>query len=134
GEGLNLEAVVGGLGGGDVHPGGQAADREAVPAAADRDRVAAAGAFDDHGVGGAVADAATGRAGQVEVHRGHAAPGEVVDGDLINPALGSEVDLLDLVEVHGDAGDVAGEEDARAVRRDVDLLGDVGAVEEHRVE
>ena len=30
--------------------------------------------------------------------------------------------------------DVAGEPDARAVGGDIDLLGDVGAVEEHRVE
>lgn len=37
---------------------------------------------------------------------------------------------LDVVEVHGDAGDVAGEPDPAAVRRDVDLLGDIGAVEQ----
>ena len=33
-----------------------------------------------------------------------------------------------------DVGDVAGEADAAAVGRDVDVLADVGAVEEHRVE
>ena len=37
-------------------------------------------------------------------------------------------------EVHRDVGDVAEEEHAPAVRRDVDVLGDVGAVEQHRVE
>ena len=41
---------------------------------------------------------------------------------------------LDVVEVHRDVGDVAGEEHAAAVGRDVDVLGDVGAVEQHRVE
>ena len=40
---------------------------------------------------------------------------------------------LDVVEVHGDVGDVAGEPHAAAVGRDVDLLGDVGAVEQQRV-
>ena len=41
---------------------------------------------------------------------------------------------LDVVEVHDDVGDVAGEQDAPAVGRDVDVLGNVGAVEQHRVE
>ena len=40
---------------------------------------------------------------------------------------------LDAVEVHRDVADVAGEADAAAVGREVDLLVDVGAVEEHRV-
>ena len=40
---------------------------------------------------------------------------------------------LDAVEVHGDAGDIAGEADAVAVGRDIDFLVDVRAVEEHRV-
>ena len=42
--------------------------------------------------------------------------------------------LLDVVEVHGDVGDVAEEAHAPAVGRDVDVLGDVGAVEQQRVE
>ena len=53
---------------------------------------------------------------------------------LSAPPRAVEVDRLDVVEVHGHVGDVAGEEGAPAVGRDVDLLGDVGAVEQHRVE
>ena len=49
------------------------------------------------------------------------------------PPEGVEVDVLDAVEVHGDVGDVAGEPHAAAVGRDVDLLVDVGAVEQQRV-
>ena len=41
--------------------------------------------------------------------------------------------MLDVVEVHGDVGDVAEEQHAPAVGRDVDVLADVGAEEEHRV-
>jgi len=41
--------------------------------------------------------------------------------------------VLDAVEVHGDVADVAGEPRAAAVGRDVDVLGDVGAVEQERV-
>src|SRR5262249_26637645 len=65
---------------------------------------------------------------------GDAGAGEIVDGDGIGAAQGVERDALDLVEVHGYAGDVAGEARMGAVGRDVDLLGDVGAVEEQRVE
>ena len=53
---------------------------------------------------------------------------------VVGAAQGVEVDALDVVEVHDDVGDVAGEQDAAAVGGDVDVLGDVGAVEEHRVE
>ena len=59
--------------------------------------------------------------------------GQVVDGDGVGAAQGVEVDPLDAVEVHRDVADVAGEPDATAVGGDVDLLVDVGAVEEHRV-
>ena len=40
---------------------------------------------------------------------------------------------LDAVEVHGDVADVAEEPRPAAVGRDVDVLGDVGAVEQQRV-
>src|SRR6266516_1278778 len=58
---------------------------------------------------------------------------QVVDGDNVGAAEGVEVDALDAGGVHRDAGDVAREPEAGAVRRQVDLLGDVGAVEEQRV-
>ena len=41
---------------------------------------------------------------------------------------------LDAVEVHGDVADVAGEAHAMAVGRDVDVLVDVRAVEQQRVD
>ena len=44
-----------------------------------------------------------------------------------------EVDHLDVVEVHGDVGDVAEEQHAPAVGHDVDVLGDVRAEEVSRV-
>ena len=49
------------------------------------------------------------------------------------PPRALNVDALDAVEVHGDVGDVAGEPHALAVGRDVDVLVDVGAVEQQRV-
>ena len=65
---------------------------------------------------------------------GEVGAGQVVDGDGVGAAQGVEVDRLDAVEVHRDVADVAGEPDALAVGGDVDLLVDVGAVEEHRVD
>ena len=112
---------------------GRPDDREAGARARDLDVVGTVGAVDDDGVGLAVAGAAARSAGQVEVDLGDVGAGQVVDGDRVGAAQGVEVDPLDAVEVHGDVADVAGEADAAAVGGDVDLLVDVGAVEEHRV-
>src|SRR5262249_56821396 len=60
-------------------------------------------------------------------------PGQIPDRDGVDAAAGGEVDVLDSVDVHGDGGDVAGEPHPRAIGRDVDVLGNVGAVEQHRV-
>ena len=70
GQGVDDQAVVGRLGAGDMHPGGQTQNVSAAGVAGDRDRVVAGGAVDDDGVGLAVADAAAGRAREVEVHAG----------------------------------------------------------------
>ena len=116
-----------------VTVGGEARHRDHAGVAGDRDHVVAGGAVDDDGVGLAVAGAAAGRRCQVEVDLVHVGAGQVVDGDGVGAAEGVEVDALDAVEVHRDVADVAGEPDAAAVGREVDLLGDVGAVEQQRV-
>ena len=54
---------------------------------------------------------------------------EIVDHDAVGAAQGLKPDELDVVEIHGDIGDVAGEAHARTVGRDVDVLCDIGAVE-----
>ena len=70
---------------------------------------------------------------QVGVDLGHVGAGQVVDDDGVGAAESVEVDGLDVVEVHRDVGDVAEEPHPPAVGGDVDALGDVGAVEQHRV-
>jgi hypothetical protein len=45
-----------------------------------------------------------------------------------------EIDPLDAIEVHRDGGDVAGETHTPTVGRNIDPLGDIGAVEHQRVE
>ena len=98
------------------------------PLAAADDRVVAAGAVDDD-----LVDRAVGWT-EIDVDLCHVGAREVVHRDLVRAAERVEVDALDVVQVHHYVGDVAREEHALAVRQHVDLLADVGAVEEHRVE
>ena len=59
--------------------------------------------------------------------------GQVADGDVVGATERVEVDALDVVQVHRDRRHVAEEAHAPAVGEDVDVLGDVRAVEQHRV-
>ena len=52
---------------------------------------------------------------------------------LSAPPRATKLDVLDAVEIHRDTGDVAREPRTGAIGRDVDVLGDVGAVELERV-
>src|SRR6185295_15957068 len=60
-------------------------------------------------------------------------PGEVVDHDRVGATEGVDLDVLDTVQVHDDAGDIAGQPHAAAIGRDVHVLGDVCAVEHQRI-
>ena len=81
----------------------------------------------------AVADGAAEGAGEVGVDAGDVGAGQVVDGDGVGAAEGVDVDVLDAGGVHGDGADVAEEPEPVAVGGQVEVLGAVGAVEEHRV-
>src|SRR4029077_17747487 len=97
----------------DVDLRGKPDDRNAGAGTDHIDLVVAAGADDRHLVGRAVAAAARRR--QVDRHLLDVGVGEIVDGDPVGAAQGVELDLLDIVEVHDDVGDVAGEPGARAI-------------------
>ena len=99
---------------------------------ADSDRVLAGGAVDDDRRSAASPVTAQ-EAGEIDVHASDVGSGQVVDRDEVRPAEGVEVDPLDAGRVHGDVGLGAEEPEPVSVRRQVDLLGDVGAVEAHRV-
>ena len=79
------------------------------------------------GVRGAVIGA------EVEIDLADIGPGHIVDRDVVGAAESVEVDVLDAVEVHRDVGDVAGEPGVAAIGRDVDVLVDIGTVEQQRV-
>ena len=72
-------------------------------------------------------------AAKVDVDLVDVGPGQVVDRDGVRAALGVDVDGLDVVEIHRDVGDIAGQPGVPAVGRDVDVLVDVGAVEHEGV-
>ena len=130
---LTTSASHAGLGAADRHLRGEPVDGDRRAAADDLDVVVAGGAVDDHGVGRAVALAAPGRRRQVDRDLRDAGAGQVVDRDGVGAAQGGELDVLDAVEVHDDVADVAGQPHAAAIGRDVDVLADVGAVEDQRV-
>src|SRR5215218_7622308 len=56
-----------------------------------------------------------------------------VPDSRVGAAKRAEGDRLDVVHIHGDGGHVPGEPRVSAVRRDVNVLGDVRAVEQQRV-
>src|SRR5262245_4014687 len=73
-------------------------------------------------------------AGQVDGDLLHVGAGEVVDRDIVGAAQSMELDTLDAVEVHGDGGDVAGEQRMAAIGRDADGFADVGTAEVECIE
>src|SRR6478672_7987442 len=128
-EGVDLEPVVCGLRVEDPDQGDKTLRRHFRRVPEDPDRVVVVGGVDDDAVGLAVTGGATERAGEVDVHVSDVGAAQVVHGDEVGAAESVEVDPLDAGGVHRDAGDVAGESEPVAVRRQLDLLGDVGAVE-----
>ena len=90
-------------------------------------------AVDDHRIGLAVAGRPADRTGEIDVDFRHVRPAEVVDSDLVGAAQRIDVDLLDVVEVHDDVAEVAGEPHAPAVGRDLEFLSPAAAVEEQGV-
>ena len=81
------------------------------------------------GVAGGAAD----RAGEIDVDLCDVGPAQVVDGDGVDAAQRIDVDALDVVEVHDDVAEIAGEADASAVGRDLEDFSPAAAVEEQRV-
>src|SRR5829696_5030077 len=104
----------------------EAVHRYLASIAHDDDHVVGIGGVDHDRIGCTVA-----AAGDAEVNRDlrHVGPGHVVHMDGVRAAERLKGDVLDVVEVHRDAGDITSEARVAAVCRDVDLLGDVGAVE-----
>ena len=69
-----------------------------------------------------VAGGAADRPGQVDVDLDDVGAGQVVDGGRVGAAERVEVDRLDVVEVHDDVAEVAGEAHALAVGRGLEDL------------
>ena len=126
-ERVDGQRVVGGLRIRDVHGLRETGDARRTVRSGDGDLIVAVGAVDGHLIRLAVVRA------EVEVQRVECGPGHVADGDRVGAAECVEVDPLDSIGVHRDVRDVADELEPVAGRRQRDVLGHVGAVEDHRV-
>jgi hypothetical protein len=125
--------VAGGVRTIDVHLLCKPGDRNRCAGTRDVDGVVARGAIDGHAIGRAVAHTTAGYSSEVDGDLRDTGTGEVANRDVIGAAEGREVDVFDAVEIHRDACDVTREPRTAAIGRDVDLLGDIGAVELERV-
>ncbi len=130
-QGVDRHPVTARDGPGDRDARREAGDLRGRAGAGDRDGVVAVGRVDHHVVRCGVV-AAAGR-GQVGGHVRDVGPGQVVDGEQVGAAERVGDDRLDVVEVHDDVRDVAGEPDAVAVGGRLHALVGVAAVEPHRV-
>ena len=111
---------------------GKPVDDDRAAVADDADMIVGVAAVDGDRVRRAVAMPPWRR--QIDRDLLHIGAGQIVDDDIVGAAQGVELNAFDAVEVHRDVGDVTGEQRPRAVRRDVDVLVDVGAVEQQRIE
>jgi hypothetical protein len=73
------------------------------------------------------------RSGEIDVDAADVGPAQVVDRDRVGAAECVEVDVLDAAGIHGDVAEVAEEAQPVAVGRQIDVLGEAGAVEQHRI-
>ncbi len=131
---LDDEAIVGALGTGDIHLGRKTEHGNAGAGAEDVDDVVTVGAVDTDSVGRAIACRTANRAGEADVHLRHVGATEVVDDDVVGATERVDGDLLEVVDVHDDVAKVAGQQHPLAIGRDGEVLGAVGAVEQHLVD
>src|SRR5712691_9171727 len=87
---------------GDPHEGGQAADVDGSAVRIHRNRVVPLYGGDRDRIGLAVGGRAADRRGQIDVDALQVGSANIVHGDRVSPAEGSNVNHLDPVEVHDD--------------------------------
>src|SRR5262249_54812560 len=109
-----------------------AVDEDQSVVAGDRDHVGGVAPVDDDGIGLPVPGAAD-RSGQVQADRGHGGAGPGGDGGGVGAAERVEDDVLDAIEVHRAAVEVADDPGPGAVGRDVEPLREVRPVNDNPV-
>jgi hypothetical protein len=80
------------------------------------DRIGASGTVDQDGVVLSVPGNAAERPGEVDIDLLEVGTGEIIHRDAVVSAEGMEIDGLDIIHVHLDAGDVAGEQNMPVTR------------------
>ena len=116
----------------DLYCSLDAIDKHCVVEGKYTDCIERLGAIYRHFVNLAIANSA--RARKIDIDHSDIRAAQVVDGDFVRAAERIEGDLFDTVQVHGDVGNVAGKQHPLAIRRNVDVLGNVGAAEIQRID
>ena len=124
---------VGGIGVHDRQPGGQARNSDGIRSANDVDGVGAVGRERGHRIVGSVSAAGVSRAGKIDKNIGDVRAGQVIYDQPVWAAERAQIDLLHVIEVHGDVGDIAREQGASSIRRNGEAFADVRAIEQHGV-
>ena len=133
GQSTDGQLIDAGIDAKEVHRGGKAHDSDPSCVSDNRGDIVSIGPVNDDGIRLGIARAGFGNGRQVQIDCLDVGPREVVNGNHIGAAPGIELDEFNFVAVHDDAADVTGETQTRAVGREVDVFGNIGAVEKQRV-
>src|SRR4029078_10549575 len=116
----------------DRHLRRQAGDQDGGAVAGDINFFAATRAVDDHGVGRTVAGPGPDARREVDINLSHVGLAPAFDGDGVGAPEGPELNVLDIVEIHADAGNIAGEQRVPALGGDGDGFVDIRNHEQWR--
>src|SRR6185295_11043798 len=70
---------------------------------------------------------------EVDINLRNVGIAQVIDGEGVGAPEGPELNVLDIVEIHADAGNIAGEQRVPAFGGDVDDFVDIRAIEQERI-
>src|SRR6185295_4251782 len=117
----------------DLHLRLQAGDHEGGASADDVNDFAATRAVDDHVIGCTVARPGPAARREVDINLRNVGIAQVIDGDGVGAPESHELNVLDIVEIHADAGNIAGEQRVPALGGDVDGFVDIRTIEQERI-
>src|SRR6185503_17050193 len=116
GRALHDDAIAG-FGGRDPHLRAEATDEHVRAAGAERDVVGAGATVHRHRVVRRVAGRGGGRRGEIDAHAARVGAAQITHVDVVGAPQCVEIEALDVVQVHGDVGDVPEKAHAPAVGR-----------------
>src|SRR6185436_534474 len=117
----------------DANESGETRDLHRSQVGHDIDRVSDPGAVHGDLVSDAITGGAANGGGEVDGDGGEIGASEIINRAQVGPADGVEGEVLEVVQIEGDRGDVAGEAHAGTIGHELECFGNVGSVEDHGV-